>query len=134
MRLGDRNQRSRTAERVLSRARARRRTLAVALAAASALLVARPATPRPALAAARRSAGTSGLALSTLVGASEPDVSLAVAVDDTGIYLAGETSSPTFPTTPGAFDTTYNGGDEGFFTKLDPTGSTLVYSSFLGGV
>jgi hypothetical protein len=113
--------------------RSRARPIAVATVAASMLVIARPAIPRPALAVARRPAAVSGVALSTLVGASEPDVSLAVAVDDTGIYLAGETSSPTFPTTPGAFDTTYNGGDEGFFTKLDPTGSTLLYSSFLGG-
>lgn len=104
------------------------------VAATSVLLVARPAAPRPALANVRGPAAISGFALGTLVGASEPDVSLAVAVDDTGIYIAGETSSPTFPTTPGAFDTTYNGGDEGFFSKLDPTGSMLLYSSFLGGV
>jgi hypothetical protein len=111
----------------------RRRRIAVAVAATSMLLVARPGAPPPAVAQPRRPAATSGIALSTLVGASEPDVSLAVAVDGTGIYIAGETSSPTFPTTPGAFDTTYNGGDEGFFSKLDPTGSTLLYSSFLGG-
>jgi hypothetical protein len=37
-----------------------------------------------------------------------------------------------FPTTPGAPDITQNGGDA-FVASLNPTGSTLVYSTFLGG-
>jgi hypothetical protein len=114
--------------------RARRaRPVGLAFAGAALLLVAWPSPPGPALAGTLRPAASAGLALSTLLGASEPDVALGIAVDDTGIYVAGETSSPTFPTTAGAFDTTYNGGDEGFFSKLDLTGSTLLYSSYLGG-
>ncbi|CAN5389731.1 hypothetical protein BH10ACI1_BH10ACI1_00090 [soil metagenome] len=49
------------------------------------------------------------------------------------IYVAGQTQNTAFPTTPGAFDVTYNGGEDGFVTKLNPAGSTLVYSTFLGG-
>lgn len=37
-----------------------------------------------------------------------------------------------WPTTPGAYDTTFNNGD-GYVTKLDPAGSALVYSTFVGG-
>ena len=48
-------------------------------------------------------------------------------------YVAGITrDSPGFPTTPGAYDTTPDGGD-GFLMKLDPALSRLTYSTFLGG-
>ena len=50
--------------------------------------------------------------------------------------LSGTTKSPTFPTTPGAFDTTYSGANSCFVSRLDPrkTGaSQLTYSTFLGG-
>lgn len=40
----------------------------------------------------------------------------------------------TFPVTPGAFDTTYDGQEDIFVTRLDPTGSSLVWSTLLGGV
>ena len=36
-------------------------------------------------------------------------------------YLTGTTTSPDFPTTPGAFDTSFNGAEDAFVTKL-PTG------------
>src|SRR5207244_3305010 len=48
-------------------------------------------------------------------------------------YLTGVTSSASFPTTPAAFDTSFNGVRDAFVTKLNPTGSALVYSTFLGG-
>jgi hypothetical protein len=64
-----------------------------------------------------------------------------VAIDDAGfIYVVGGTSSPDFPVTSGAYDTTYNtGGTElgsrgqtdGFVTKLDPSGA-IVWSTYLG--
>ncbi|MBT2551841.1 SBBP repeat-containing protein [Arthrobacter sp. ISL-5] len=48
--------------------------------------------------------------------------------------MTGQTTSTDFPTTPGAFDTTFNGGfDDAFVTKLSPTGSSLLYSTYLGG-
>ena len=49
-------------------------------------------------------------------------------------YVTGRTSSSDFPTTPGAFDTNYNGGGwDAFVVKLNPAGSGLVYATFLGG-
>jgi hypothetical protein len=55
-------------------------------------------------------------------------------VDDHGsAYVAGRTGSPVFPITPGAYDTTFNGVDDGFVTKLNRAGSALVYSTYLGG-
>jgi hypothetical protein len=44
------------------------------------------------------------------------------------------TSSSDFPTTPGAFQTRYGGGSsDAFVTQLNPTGSALLYSTYLGG-
>jgi len=47
--------------------------------------------------------------------------------------VTGRTSSSTFPTSVGAFDTTQNGSFDAFVTKLNPAGSSLLYSTFLGG-
>ncbi len=49
------------------------------------------------------------------------------------IYVTGRTENVGFPATAGALDLTFNGGEDGFVTKLDPAGSTLVFSTFLGG-
>ncbi|PYT31281.1 MAG: hypothetical protein DMG57_05570 [Acidobacteria bacterium] len=59
----------------------------------------------------------------------------AIAVDAEGhAYVAGKTISVDFPTTPGAYQTKFLPGITGAFaTKLSPDGSTLVYSTFLGG-
>src|SRR6185437_13934887 len=54
-------------------------------------------------------------------------------------YLAGFTFSKDFPVSPGAFQTTnrfsYKGGPgpTAFVAKLDPSGSALVYSTYLDG-
>ena len=45
------------------------------------------------------------------------------------VYVAGTTNSKTFPTTPGAFQST---GPGAFATKLNARGTALVYSTFLG--
>jgi hypothetical protein len=37
-----------------------------------------------------------------------------------------------FPTTPGAFDTTFNGYEDRFVARMDPAGANLVYGTFLG--
>ncbi|MEW6745194.1 MAG: hypothetical protein AB1486_20775 [Planctomycetota bacterium] len=48
--------------------------------------------------------------------------------------MTGQTGSPDFPTTPGAYDTSYNGGSwDGFLAKLSTSGSSLLYATFLGG-
>ena len=58
-----------------------------------------------------------------------------IAVDSTGnAYVTGITNSNNFPTTAGSFQAAYQGGDsDAFITKLNPSGSALVYSTYLGG-
>jgi uncharacterized repeat protein (TIGR01451 family) len=79
------------------------------------------------------------LVYSTCLGSNvDPGFGLQMAVDAVGnAYVTGATSSPNFPTTPGAFQPTFGGGTLGggdaFVTKLNPTGTALVYSTYLGG-
>ncbi len=76
------------------------------------------------------------LSFATFLGGSAAVVESAqdVAVDALGnVYVAGTTESADFPTTPGSLDSTHGGADDCFITKLDPTGSSLVYSTYLGG-
>ncbi|MBI5293193.1 MAG: SBBP repeat-containing protein [Chloroflexi bacterium] len=76
----------------------------------------------------------SGLVYSTFLGGSNDDIGYSLAVDESGnAYVTGETASSDFPTTPGALDTSSNGGTDAFVTKLNAAGSGLVYSTFLGG-
>ena len=57
-----------------------------------------------------------------------------IAVDTSGnAYVTGYTDSRTFPVTPGAFQGTTGGNDDAFVTKLNATGTALVYSTYLGG-
>src|SRR5205814_1326603 len=49
-------------------------------------------------------------------------------------YAAGETGSDDFPTTPGAFDQTFNGGNfDVFLTHVNAAGTALVSSTYVGG-
>lgn len=104
---------------------------------------------------AKLQADGSGLLYATLIGGSFnqagyedwfSEAAEAIAVDDGGsAYLTGFTRSTDFPTTAGAFDTTYNGGKtcagsgagalpcgDAFVTRLASDGQ-LAYSTFLGG-
>ena len=74
------------------------------------------------------------LVYSTYLGGSGGDGGFGIAVDAAGnAYVTGGTRSTDFPTTASAFQTTIHGGNDAFVTKLNPTGSALVYSTFLGG-
>lgn len=76
-----------------------------------------------------------GFVFSTYIGGSSDEGIARVAVDGTGnVYVCGGTGSANFPTTAGAFDTTFNGGSfDAFVAKLNATGTQLLYSTLLGG-
>jgi len=74
------------------------------------------------------------LLYSTYLGGTGRDVGNGIAVDSAGnAYVTGLTTSMDFPTTPGAYQPTYAGDSQAFVTKLNPAGSSLVYSTYLGG-
>ena len=73
------------------------------------------------------------LVYSTYLGGSGFDQGYAIAVDAQGnAFVTGQTAAIDFPTTPGAFQTNYGGGDA-FVAKLNPSGSALVYSTYING-
>ncbi len=81
-------------------------------------------------------ANGTALVYSTYLGGGAVDQALAIAVDSSGsTYITGQTfqSTTMYPATAGAFQTTYMGFGDAFVTKLSPDGSSLVYSTFLGG-
>lgn len=72
----------------------------------------------------------------TFVGGSTPvyEIAMGVAVDafDRPV-VAGATPSGDFPTTAGGYDTSHNGASDVFVLALEPDGSALDWSTFLGG-
>lgn len=73
------------------------------------------------------------LSYSTLLGSGNSDQAVSIAVDAQGnAYVTGTTDGTTFPTTPGAFRATSTRSGS-FVTKLNPTGSALVYSTYISG-
>jgi hypothetical protein len=81
--------------------------------------------------------GTASLLYSTYLGGEASDFGLSIALDPKNVaYVTGTTSSLSFPTFPGAFQTAGNTSGTAFVSLLDTTlsGSTsLKYSTFLGG-
>jgi hypothetical protein len=66
------------------------------------------------------------------LGGSGFDIATDIAIDSLGnAYVTGDAVAG-FPVTPGAFQTSTTSGDA-FVTKLNATGTALVYSTFLGG-
>ena len=77
----------------------------------------------------------SAIVYSTFLGGKGDDLAFIAPVDvDGALYVEGWTGSKDFPITDGAFQARYGGGpNDAFSTKLDASGSSLVYSTFIGG-
>jgi len=76
----------------------------------------------------------SQLISSTYLGGSSEDQANSMEIDYNGfVYVAGRTNSSNFPTTPNAYDNTFNGNSDGFISKLNNSLSQLVASTYIGG-
>jgi hypothetical protein len=80
------------------------------------------------------------LVYSTYLGGKNSDVGTDIAVDGLGsVYVTGSTTSSDFPTTPRTCqsicltDNSFGNCHDAFVVKLNPAGSALVYSTYLGG-
>jgi hypothetical protein len=83
---------------------------------------------------AKLNAGGTWLHYATFLGGSNRDYGYGIAIDGSGAaYVTGYTESADFPTTYGAFWRIPNGGYDVFVAKLNTTGTSLHYSTFLGG-
>jgi hypothetical protein len=79
-------------------------------------------------------ASGSGLVYSTYIGGNDFEVGYSIAVDGSGnAYVTGYTFSTNYHVTMGAFQTTKEGNADVFVTKLNASGSGLVYSTYIGG-
>ena len=78
--------------------------------------------------------GLTSLLASTFLGGSDDDECYAIAIDTSGnVYAMGSTWSANFPTTNGAYDSSFNGNSDIFVSKLNGGLASLLASTFLGG-
>lgn len=84
-------------------------------------------------------ASGSNLLWATYLGGNRRDEAFGIAQDQAGnIYVTGRTNSTDFPVTPGVFQPQHGdsifGNIDVFVSKLSPDGSSLIYSTFYGGL
>ncbi|MFC2131918.1 SBBP repeat-containing protein, partial [Bacteroidota bacterium] len=75
----------------------------------------------------------STLIFSTFLGGSRDDQLFDLAIYEDSVYVTGGTYSGDFPTSSNAYQKNNNGGYDGFISKFNNTGSSLLYSTYIGG-
>ena len=76
----------------------------------------------------------SALIYSTLIGGSGADAGSSIALDNLGnAHITGLTNSTNYDITSGAYQSTLGGNLDVFVTKLNSTGASLIYSTYIGG-
>ncbi len=74
------------------------------------------------------------LIASTYIGGIDNEAPHSIVVSPTGeLFIYGRTFSNNYPTTPGSFDVTFNGGGDMVVARLNPTFTTLLASTYVGG-
>ena len=69
-----------------------------------------------------------------LFGGNSSTYGQAIALDSShNIYLAGYTYASDFPTTSGTAQPGYDANQDGFVSKINSTGTSVIYSTYLGG-
>src|SRR5207253_1507474 len=69
----------------------------------------------------------------TALGGSGLDEARGIAVDPSGdFYVTGSTQSPDFPVQSG-YSSSNSGDYDVFVTKFAPSGTSLIYSTYIGG-
>lgn len=76
----------------------------------------------------------SSILWSSFLGGSGNDAGYSLVVDDTlNVYATGGTYSTDFPTKPGCYQTSYNGGKaDGYIVKINPTGNAILKGTYIG--
>ncbi len=83
---------------------------------------------------AKISSDGSMLSYSSYLGGSSTEFGNGIAVDGAGAaYVTGSTASPNFTTSSAPFQNANRGGSDAFLTKINPSGSAVDYSTYLGG-
>src|SRR5207249_3029640 len=88
---------------------------------------------------AKLNASGTALLYSTFIGGFQSDIGTAISVDRSGnAYVTGYTfdtgiADSNYPVTGGSYQTLHRGANDVFVTKLNPSGSALLYSTFVGG-
>jgi PKD repeat protein len=81
-----------------------------------------------------RFTGDGVLTWATYLGGTDGEMGHGIALDSSGnMVVVSWTKSSDFPVTPGAFDTSHDGDRDVYIAKLDPSGATLLWATFLGG-
>ncbi len=81
-----------------------------------------------------RLSGRDSLNYSTYIGGTDSDAGYGIAVDANGImYIAGTTKSTDFPVTGNAAQQSNIAGNDAFIAVVDPSTTSLVYATYLGG-
>ena len=76
----------------------------------------------------------SSLLFSTFIGARSGEYGNDLEIDSYGnVYVTGKTASTKFPTTNDTYGQSHFGGYDVFIIKLNPSGSELIFSTFVGG-
>jgi hypothetical protein len=75
-----------------------------------------------------------GLLFATFLGGTGTDTPAGILLSPLGnIFIVGSTTSNNFPTTPGVLQPNYAGNQDAFLTEMEPDGSALIYSTYIGG-